>query len=414
MVEIDFSYIYDFEGDEQIWASLMDDFCSQTGIKVNLKKMTWNTAWAELFSYTSLGVGPHVSHVGNTWVNSLARMNALRPFKPDEIAAVGGAWDFVTANWDTGMLPNDRHIWSIPWTTWIYVICYRKDLLAQIGIDPLDAFGTIKSVQETVGRLVASSLDAPWMNPKFYVTPLQEDVRHVTYRDLMHVAASWIWAAGGDFIDREGKAILFNTPQALDGLKSWLETYRAVPDKYKKLSQRESLEMFREGRAAAVLTNIYRANLLVNEEENTLVRQNLGIASTTDLPWTGGGSLVIWDHVREDAQKERAAVKMIKFLATKEINLRYHRESGSMPARVDALKEIYPEENPTHQAVLWAATKGRGYYTVPAWRRIEHQLSETIGIIVNQATEDPLVDLDEILHLHLDPLVTRLNNTIRV
>ena len=83
-----------------------------------------------------------------------------------------------------------------------------------------------------------------------------------------------------------------------------------------------------------------------------------------------------------------------------------------MPSRVDALKEIYPEGNPAHEAVLWAAMKGRGYYTVPAWRRIEHQLSDAIGIIVNEATENGRKDLNGILTIRLDPLAKRLNNTI--
>ena len=411
MVEIDFSYIYDFDGDERIWAGLMDEFTARHDIKVNLKKMVWDSAWAELFSYTSLGAGPHVSHVGNTWVSSLARMDALRPFKSDDVAAVGGAWDFVSANWDAGMLTGDRRIWSIPWTSWIYVICYRKDLLAKVEIDPVDAFGSIKAVRETVKRLVTSSLEIPWVNPKFYVAPAQ-DLIHATSRDLMHIAASWIWAAGGDFINKEGTRVLFNNAQSIEGLKSWLETYRAVPDEYKKLSQRQSLELFREGRAATVLTNIYRANLLINTSGNPLISENLGVASATDVPWTGGGSFVIWEHVTQDPQQEHAAVELVKYLASKEINLRYHQESGSMPARIDALKEVYPEGSPAHEAVLWAATKGRGYYTFPIWRRIEHQLSNAIGIMVNDATEHPSADLDVLLRNRLDPLATRLNNTI--
>src|SRR5688572_21102100 len=155
MVEIDFSYIYDFENNDPVWATFMQEFGARHGVKVNLKKMTWENAWAELFSYTSNDKGPHVSHVGNTWVNSLARMNALRAFKPDEIAAMGGAWDFMTPVWDASILPGDKSIWSIPWTGWIYVICYRKDLLQEAGIDPAKAFGTTRAVKETIARLVS-------------------------------------------------------------------------------------------------------------------------------------------------------------------------------------------------------------------------------------------------------------------
>lgn len=411
MIEVDFSYIYDFDGDDQIWAALMDEFGASRGIKVNLQKMVWDNAWAELFSYTSLGTGPHVSHVGNTWVGSLARMNALRPFKPEEISAVGGDWDFVAANWNTGMLPRDKRVWSIPWTSWIYVICYRKDLLQQVGIDPAEAFGTVAALKETIQKLVTSPLEAPWINPKFYVAPSQ-DLIHATSRDLMHIAASWVWAAGGDFLNKEGTKLLFNSDASIQGLKEWIETYRAVPDVHKRLSQRQSLDLFRDGSAAAVLTNIYRANLLIKSQDNPLVHENLGIASATDIPWTGGGSFVIWDHVRNDPKQERAAVELVKFLTTKEMNLRYHQQAGSMPARVDALKEVYPEGSPAHETVLWASTKGRGYYTTPAWRRIEHQLSNVIGIVINEATENPSADLDSLLHAHLDPLAVRLSGFI--
>ena len=237
MIEIEFSYIQDVEHDAHIWAAFMDEFRIQQGINVRLRRMSWDTAWLELFSYTSHDKGPQVSHIGNTWVSSLARMNVLRPFKPDEITEVGGGWDFMAPNWATGMLPGDRRVWAIPWTAWIYVICYRKDLLEQAGINPLDAFGTMKAVETTVGRLVGSSLEVPWLNTQL----------PVSYRDLLHIAASWVWAAGGDFFDKEARTAVFNSPQAIAGLAHWLDIYRAVPDAYKTLSQQETFELFGAG-----------------------------------------------------------------------------------------------------------------------------------------------------------------------
>lgn len=401
MVEIEFSYINDFEHDQDIWAAFMDEFTAQQGIKVRLRPMEWDGAWAELYSYTSLGKGPQVSHVGNTWVSSLVRMHALRPFKTDEIVALGGARDFMTPNWETGILPGDKRVWAIPWTAWIYTVCYRKDLLQQVGIDPSNAFGTITAAKTTLKCLSNSSLEIPWLNTQL----------PMTYRDLLHIAASWIWAAGGDLINREGTKALFNSPQAIEGLKDWLDTYRAVPDAYKKLSQPETFALFNEGHAAAILANIHGANIFLNTD-NPVVRDNLGMASVTDAPWTGGGSFVIWDDLRGNPQQERASVELVKFLSSKEINLRYSREAGSLPARMDALHEIYPPGSPAHEAIMLAATQGRSYYNMPIWRRIEYQLYEEIGASVAEATENMSADLGEILHARLDPLVARLNITL--
>jgi multiple sugar transport system substrate-binding protein len=403
MVEIEFSYIWDHENDHRVWAEFMKEFESLHGVKVCIRpEMTWDTAWAELFSFTSLGKGPHVSHVGNTWINSLARMNVLRPFQATELTAMGGAWDFVTPNWESGILPEDKRVWAIPWTTWIYVICYRKDLLEQVGIDPCQAFGTIKSIRETVLRLTASPLDGSWLNPQV----------PVSYRDFLHIAASWVWAGGGDFTNKDGTKVIFNSPQALNSLKDWVDIYRPVPAPYKKLNQPQMFDLFRQGHAAAMLANIHGANTFIDDQASPIVRENLGIASMTELPWTGGGSFVIWEHVRKNPEQEQAAVELVTFLASKDINIRYQHETASMPARIDALKEIYPEGNPARDVVMLAATKGRHYYNTTTWRRIEQQLSETLGIIINKTLDNPSTDTDAILHAHLDPLAERLNNTL--
>ncbi len=400
MIEIEFSYVRDHPNDRHIWKTFIDEFCTQHGVKVHIREeMVWDTAWAELFAFTSHHTGPHVSHIGSTWINSLARLKVLRPFQPREIAAIGGSWDFTSPNWDAGILPEEKQVWAIPWTTWIYVFCYRKDLLEQVGIDTTNAFGTIKAASQTVQKLTASSLEIPWLNSQL----------PVSYRDFLHTAASWVWAAGGDFTDKEGKAITFNSPQAIQGLKCWLDIYCAVPHAYKSISQPEVFDLFREGRVAAMLTNIYGANTFVSERSAPIVRENLRVESVTDTPWTGGGSFVVWDHVRADPQQEQTAVALVKFLASKEINIRYQHETASMPSRIDALKEIYPDGNPIRDAVMHTATKGRHYYNTPVWRRIEQQLSEALGTIVNEAQQNPHINTGVLLHQHLDTLARQLN-----
>lgn len=404
MVEIEFSYIDDVAEDGTVWSAILDDFQAQTGVRVRLRSMSWDTAWVELFSFGSNDKGPNVSHVGNTWVTSLAKMNVLRPFKADEIASLGGAWDFVTANWETGLVPNDRRIWAIPWTAWIYVTCYRKDLFEKAGIDPSEAFISSKATRATVQQLVSSSLEVPWLNAKLPSSS----------RSLLHTAASWIWAAGGDFFDESGTKATFNSPQAINGLKDWLEMYRAVPAQYKNLVQPETFEMFASGQAAAVMTDIRAANRFMNPESDPAVRENLGVASLADIPWIGGGSLVIWDYTRGNLSQEKASVDLVKFLASRETNVHYCRTSGSMPSRMDALHEMYPVGNPTREAIMLAATKGRNYpNNIPSWRRIEQQLSDAMGSVIQATNDNPSLDSAIVLHAHLDSLAERVTNLLR-
>ncbi len=136
MIEIEFSYIHNFEDDQFTLAALVNEFGAEHNVKVHLREMTWQTAWAELFGFASHGSGPHVSHVGGTWVSSLARMNVLRPFTAGEIASMGGESAFMLPTWASCTLFDDQRIWAVPWTGWIYVVCYRKDLCHHDGAHP--------------------------------------------------------------------------------------------------------------------------------------------------------------------------------------------------------------------------------------------------------------------------------------
>ncbi len=402
MIEITLSYILSSPHDERVLGELLDEFGAQHGVKVHVKTMTWGMAWAELFTIASNGDGADVSHIGGTWVSSLAKMNALRAFKPAEIAGMGTPMPFMEPTWQGTRLFEDERIWSIPWTGWIYVVCYRKDLLEKAGIDSSKAFGTIQALSETLSSLKNSSLEIPWVSPAI----------PEPYTDFLHIAASWVWAAGGDFIDSSGTKVAFDSPQAIQGLIGWLDAFRAVPAEYRRLPVFEAHQLFLEGRAAALLTDIYVANAIVNNKNIPLVNENLGVASLTDIPWAGGGCFVIWEHTRGHYERERASLDLIKFLASKDANVSWHNRAGHMPARVDALEECYPEGNPLHDAVMLAAHKGRVYHNVALWRRIEYQVSRELSIVVQEANDNPSADSGDILREHMGQLAKRLNLTL--
>jgi multiple sugar transport system substrate-binding protein len=401
MVEIELSTIPDSNLDVRTLTALLEEFRAKTGIKVYLRQMTWGGAWPDLMTIASHGKGPDVSHVGGTWVSSLAMMDALRPFSPAEIEAMGGAAAFLAPLWESTRQFADAHTWAIPWTAYIYVICFRKDLLARAGVNEKEVFAGLHS-QAFQKLRDARVAEIPWLNP-FIPTP---------YTDLLHIAASWVWSVGGDFINQDGTQVIFDSPKATQGLCNWLGTYCAVPDSYKQLGSTETVALFRAGRAASVLTDIRMANNFVSHETDPQIRENLGVIPISNVPWMGGGSFVIWQHVRGYPERERAAVELVKFLTNTENGLRWAREIGSMPGRLEVLREIYPAENPLHNAVMQSASHGRVYHTVPLWRRIEYQLAQELGACLQETNEKPAENPETILRAHMEPLARRLNLTL--
>ena len=397
MIEIELSYAWG--NDDPTFAALAEEFSQQQGVKVRLRRLDWATAWADLFTMASQGHGSDVSSVGGTWVSTLAKLDALRPFKPNEVAEMGGADAFSAPAWQSTKLVGDQRTWSIPWNGWMYVICYRKDVLQGMGIDPLKAFATPQSFQDTLAALKTSPLEIPWLNP---------DIRH-PHVDFIHIAASWVWATGGEFTNRTGDKVLFDRPEAISGLTYWLNTYRSVPKQYQDINEEKCADLFMQGRVAAALINIHHASTILDADLSHLKRENIGFSNLTNIPWSGGDNFVVWEHTRSSPERERAAVELVKFLTTKAASLRWMNNANLLPARMDTLNEGCPLGNPLHDVVLLAARQGRGYYNVPHWRRVESQLGLELGAAVKEARENPTADSAVILRARLEPLARRLN-----
>jgi ABC-type glycerol-3-phosphate transport system substrate-binding protein len=399
MIEIEFSTIPDSDVDLQVLTRLVDDFGRANQAWVKLTTMTWETAWTDLMTIASHGRGPHLSHIGGSWTSSLAMMNALRPFQVRELDPLGGPSAFMRPTWLSACLDGDKNCYALPWTGYIYVICYRRDLLRQVGIEESTAFGSISALSGTIKSLTGSSLEIPWLNPLF-VAP---------YNDYLHTAASWVWGAGGRFLDDSGKRLVIDSPEALNGISHWLDTYRAVRSEHVGIDVAAGLDLFAQGKVAAILTDVRAASSFLTAHDLPFGRDALGVATLTEVPWCGGGNIVIWNHTRAFPEKEKIAVALAQHLTSHESELTWARQVGSMPSRLDVLEEIYPQGHPLHQAAFLAARQGLSYTSVPLWRRTEHQVALALHDILQDAYANPQKASIDIVRDHLQPMAYRLN-----
>ncbi len=390
MLNLELSTFYgDFEELDAL-SRLLEPFNEQTRALVKTKRMHWMTSWSELISVASLGSGPDISQIGNTWISSLTGLNAIRPFKPSESQAMGG--DLLFPNAET---PNP--CWSIPWTIYAFVICYRKDHFAEKGIDPASAFSSQAATIETIQKLGEA-----WLTP-FVPNP---------YPDMLHIAASWVWGNGGELVAYKNNRpqIVFDQPAAIQGFSNWLESYRAVPASH-RLNGRDCMGLFQQGKASAVVSGMRMANtLLASADEKTI--ENIGFAPISSMPWVGGDSLVLWKHSQREAEREKVALELVKFLTSKENVIQFCQAANSLPARQDALDTLYPSSHPLHETVQAISKSGRRYPAINEWRSIEHQLVQELDTIVHEAYRNPAQTSQEIVEKRLHPLAQRLNRTM--
>ena len=400
MTDIEFTAIPDSEEDYALQLDLLAAFKKQTGIDVKLKRMAWSDAWSQLINISTHGEGADISHVGSTWVSSLVSMNALRVIPSHVITKIGGQESFVHSTWESAKMEDDRNAWAIPLSAYTYAIAYRRDLLAQAGLDGATAFATPSAFEATIRRLEElHCTEYAWLMP--YI-PFPQN-------DFVHTAASWVWSSGGHLLDNRGKQVLFDSPATIAGLKSFFKLLRRLP-KMDYLGADQCAQMLMQGKAAAVLTD---SRYILHElQKDSPEVANIGTASLMSIPWSGGGNIVIWRHTYGFPDRLEAAFKLAEFLTRKSTMLEVGRQAHILPARVDALDELIPREHPLRPVMIQLVSSARTYRSIPLWRRIENQFGQELSLIARELFENPDADLDLLLKEMMGQLTHRLNLTL--
>ena len=130
------------------------------------------------------------------------------------------------------------------------------------------------------------------------------------------------------------------------------------------------------------------------------------------IPWSGGGSVVIWRHTHGYPDRLEASYKLAEFLARKQIMLDLGRNSYTLPSRTDALDELLPSDHVLRPVMLQLISTGHSYRPIALWHRIEHQFGVELGAAAKELMQNPNADLDSTVTQAMDSLAERLNLTL--
>ncbi len=388
MVELDFSVMAASLEAGYSLRPLLDEFERYAHVKVNFSVFTWDTGWSDVMKIALYGHGPDVSELGTTWIGSIASMNSLRNFTGSEIRMLGGEGAFLKDSWATGLVGMEQQVWSIPWLVDTRAMYFRKDWLQRAGfIDERKAFKTAQSLAATLESLQKMGVATPWSGTVAR-TP-----------NVLHEAASWIWGAGGDFITKDGKQVLFNQPEAMEGLKAYFDLRKYLSSAHFQLG--DSMAYFQGGQAACVIVGPH-AMIQVESEET---KERWGIAQVPGVPFLGGSNLVVWKHTRQP----EAALELIRFLTSQPANFPASPHGTMLPARHTQLETLASEGDVFMQGFVDASKAGRTYLSTRLWGLIEENLVSAFSQTWAQLLEDPFLEVEQALHRNLDPLARRLN-----
>jgi multiple sugar transport system substrate-binding protein len=394
MLEIELSIMGRDAGPVGDIRPLLDQFEKEQHFHVRLTVLSWETAWAELVKVALYGHGPDVSEIGTTWIGNLIAMNTLRPFTPAELNVLGGSAAFLPSSWQSSTVIGEKDVCAVPWLADSRLIYYRHDLLDKAGVDPATAFNSPRQLALTLGRLSDHGIDLPWVVPSRYSAR------------TLHGIASWVWAAGGDFVTADGKRVIFDQPQARAGMQAYFELYRYLAPEARYLTGSQSDAFFLQRQVAVTITGSWL--MLFNRNLNPTAVANWGLALPPGTPFVGGSNLVVWQHTRH----EREALKLVKFLTSKQVQLIYNPRIGLLPVRLETLAEPSFTDDPVNALMGQVVRAGRSFPSLRAWGLIEDKLSSALTQVWAEILESSAPDIDALLNKYLLPLAEQLNNTL--
>jgi ABC-type glycerol-3-phosphate transport system substrate-binding protein len=287
-----------------------------------------------------------------------------------------------------GIEPDGGHVtWAIPLTSDVRVVCYRRDVLEQAGVDEGNAFQNSANFENTLAKLKTSGVD----------TPLAMPTRKSNIG--LHNLASWIWSFGGDFCDPKGTKIEFDAPKALEGIKAYfrLGCYTAG----RGFDENDASFAFLTGHAAILMCDNLNPDYILNPE----VRASLGIAAALDTPFVGPDVLVIWKHSRYPEE----ALELIRFLSRPESGKFLYPTFGFPPYREGW--QYPPFDRPQYRAMMHALQTGRSFPANQLWALIEKRFTDIIPEIWDEVFANPQ-NSDTIVEQKINAMARRLRMTL--
>ncbi len=387
-IEIEFSILSD---DGTVIQPFLDQFESETGIRVHLRLMDWDAAWNQLVRAAIYNEGPDISEIGTTWTGDLIGMNAIRPFTAVEIASMGRAQVFAPAAW-TNAMPSGETAWAVPMSAGSRLIYYRPRLFEQAGIDQHTAFSSPESLLAAARCLSEHGSRVPMA--------LSTGGTHA----VLHNLASWIWARGGDFVRKDGRAMALLEPKALLGMREYFGLGRYLAPGITLFGANAPDETFRVNPDTAMTVS---GSWLVNQlgEEKLDTGGEFTVAPIPGPSFVGGSNLVIWKYSR----RAEAAVQFARFLTRADIQASLNRSIGLLPVRVDVLATAPYSSQPYWQMAAQALLSGRTFPTIRLWGVIEDRLAAGMDAVWKDVLAHPNVDPKEALVRFLTPLCQRLD-----
>ncbi|MBR7800268.1 sugar ABC transporter substrate-binding protein [Undibacterium fentianense] len=379
------------------------------GLRVNVTVLNWESAWNRIVSAAALGQGPDLVELGSTWVAAISAKDALEPLSLEQQNEVGGARAFFPALWVTTHHHNQGQVFAIPWYAGARVAYYRTDLFEKAGIKASDAFANWSSFKQAMQKINGIKFDGKPVAALGY--PGKSD------SDILHNLAPWIWNAGGDFLSPDRRLATINSPESLQAIRYYTSF---VEEGLVPLSalEKDSVQIesgFFTNQYTVIFSGPWVLKTLTTPKAKggqleSAAGQNFGVASYPagikgNQTFFSGSDLALM----KSSKNKEEAWKLLRYLVSRDAQLKFSKLSGMLPARIDALNDPILMQDPHYAEFVGQIKLGRHYPVVSAWGQLETIFRSHIASLVTAVDGKKSLQNSMAIRKNLDQATLRAN-----
>ncbi len=341
---------------------------SHPGIKVEIINEPGDRAMDKLQQMVAAANPPDVMSIHGAYFMPLAAKGALLDLDPyvakDKEFAIEDFYPKLVE-----LCRYDGKLYSLPRYTSVYVLFYNKDLFDAVGLKyPSDSW-TWDDYLAAARKLTNSSDPNP-------------ERRHFgTVIDFWGARIyPWVWAAGGEILDKEGKRCLLDQPVAQDALQFLVDLrhrYKVCPPTT-MADRKQNIAMFVNGQVGMFQTGAWDiqqmneakalrwdiAPLPKRKQHATLLgMENYAVAAGTKHP--------------------QEAWELFSFLLGKEAQERMGTELEKQPSRQSVANGPYLAQKVSYNRKVFvdALAYAREAPNISDWDRVSHFIQEQLDLM---------------------------------
>ena len=336
-------------------------------IKVEIMNEPSDRAMDKLQAMVAAGNPPDVMSIHGAYFMPLAAKGALLDLDP--YAAKDAEFDL--ADFYPSLVEICRYqgkLYSLPRYTSVYVLFYNKDLFDAAGLKYPDDSWSWDDYLAAAQKLTADSADP-------------EKKRYGCVIDFWGARIyPWVWAAGGEILDKSGKRCLLDQPGSQDALQFLVDLrhkYNVCPPTT-MADRKQTIAMFVNGQVGMFQTGAWDiqqmneaktlrwdiAPLPRRKQHATLLgTENYAIASGTKHP--------------------QEAWELFSFLLGKEAQERMGTTLEKQPSRQSVANGPYLAQkvNYNRRVFVDALDYARQAPNIPEWDRVSHFIQEQLDLM---------------------------------